>query len=288
MTVESRYTIYDKWAWLYNLTMGLSYAQNQLKTIEKILLPKLTEQSQILDLCCGTGQLVKLLCDRGYQVTGLDGSAQMLQYARTNAPQSNFILGDARNFSLTKPVDAVISTSASLNHIMSLEELKTVFTQVNSALNNGGWFLFDVNHHQQLTKWWNGALVEGEISSDYAWGITPNYDSDSRQGSFTVNLYEAPQQQKFKISQLIKKIIYKIFSLKLLTRFRLKILSNFASWQPNWNYSELDYPICGYSTDEVELALLKAGFIEISVMTLEGDNLDNNANYSAYFLARKA
>ena len=156
MTVESRYTIYDKWAWLYNLTMGLSYAQNQLKTIEKILLPKLTEQSQILDLCCGTGQLVKLLCDRGYQVTGLDGSEQMLQYARTHAPQSNFILGDARNFSLTKPVDAVISTSASLNHIMSLEELKTVFTQVNSALNNGGWFLFDVNHHQQLTKWWNG------------------------------------------------------------------------------------------------------------------------------------
>ncbi|MEO1800667.1 MAG: class I SAM-dependent methyltransferase [Cyanobacteria bacterium J06629_2] len=287
MTVESRYTKYDTWAWLYNLTMGSTYAETQFKTLDKILLSNLEPQIQILDLCCGTGQLTVLLSQAGYRVTGLDGSEKMLEYARQNSQSqnlaSNFILGDARSFSLDKPVDAVVSTSASLNHIMSLSELKSVFIQVNNALVDGGVFFFDINHHGQLQKWWNGSLTEGEIEPTYAWGITPYYDSQNRTGSFQVKLYQAEEINS--LSQTLKNIVYKVLSTKLFTRFRLKVLNKFAAWQPNWSYAELDYPVRGHTPEEIQQALIETGFSNISVLTLDGRELDDN--HSAYFMASK-
>ena len=288
--IESRYTKYDTWAWLYNLTMGSTYAETQFETLNKILLPNLKPHSHILDLCCGTGQLTVLLNNKGYQVTGLDGSAEMLKYARQNAQSqdklSNFILGDARNFSLDKPVNAVISTSASFNHIMSLAELKSVFIQVNNALVNGGVFFFDINHHGQLKKWWNSRLAEGEIESNYAWGITPHYDPKTKIGSFQVKLYQATGANSNKLSQVSKTLLYKFLSLKMLNRFRLKILNKFAVWQPDWDYAELDYPVRGHTPEEIKQALTETGFSNISVLTLDGTELDDN--HSAYFMAYKS
>ncbi|MEL6929842.1 MAG: class I SAM-dependent methyltransferase [Cyanobacteria bacterium J06600_6] len=284
---ESRYTKYDTWAWLYNLTMGSTYAKTQFETLNKILLPNLKPQSHILDLCCGTGQLTVLLSKKGDRVTGLDGSEEMLKYARQNAQSqdlASFILGDARSFSLDKPVDAVISTSASLNHIMSLSELKSVFIQVNNALVGGGVFFFDINHHGQLQKWWNSNLTEGEIEPNYAWGITPHYDSQKRTGSFQVKLYQATGENN-SLSQTLKNTVYQVLSLKLLTRFRLKILNKFAAWQPNWDYAELDYPVRGHTPEEIKQALTETGFSNISVLTLDGTELDDN--HSAYFMAYK-
>lgn len=286
MSATVRYTIYDTWAWLYNQTMGLSYAQSQLQTLDKLFLPHLQPQSQILDLCCGTGQLANLLHQRGYRVIGLDGSARMLDYARQNAPQSQFILADARDFSLEEQVDAVCSTSASLNHIMSLAELKQVFEQVYTLLPDGGIFFFDLNHHEQMQKWWKGKLAEGEINHNYAWGITPEYDSQARQGKFKVGIYQAPQNRNFNLIQPIKHLVYQLLSLKRLTRFRIGVLRNFAGWQPDWDYAEIDYPVRGYRVDEVKSALQETGFANVSVYTLDGGTVVDN-NHSAYFVAKK-
>lgn len=286
MTVETRYRRYDNWAWLYNSTMGVNYAQSQLKTLDKLLLPQLKQGAKILDLCCGTGQLVRLLDHRGYRVIGLDGSEQMLKYAQQNAPQSKFILGDARNFDLGNSVDAVVSTSASLNHIMSLKELKSVFLQVHNALETQGIFFFDLNHHEQLTRWWNSHLTEGEIKDDYAWGITPHYNAQNRVGSFAVSLFQAPQNQDPSLNQLLKRLVYKLLSSTFLTRFRLKVLGDFAKWQPNWKYSEIDYPVKGYTPEEIKLALQEVGFTSVFASTLDGDTTIDN-KHSAYFMAKK-
>ncbi|MEM8830583.1 MAG: class I SAM-dependent methyltransferase [Cyanobacteria bacterium P01_G01_bin.19] len=289
MTVENSHTEYDTWAWLYNQTMGSTYGTTQLKTIDKILLPILPKPCHILDLCCGTGQLAVALSLKGYKVTGVDNSVQMLQYARKNSRHqgsiTNFILGDARNLSISSPVDAVISTSASLNHIMKLEDLRKVFLRVNQSLVDGGVFFFDVNHHGQMQKWWNGRLAEGEIKSHYAWGIVPNYNSESRTGAFKVLTHHNTNIHNKSLSQNLKNILYKILGLQRLTGLRLKILENFQTWQPNWNYDEVNYPVRGHSVEEIKLLLAEAGFFEISVFTVDGREL--NSDRSAYFLARK-
>jgi len=139
------YSDYDRFAWVYNKHWGNSFTELALRVLEKLVFPYLSAKARILDLCCGTGQLAQALIARGYRVTGLDGSSEMLRFARENAPAGEFIVDDARSFKLPDSYHAVVSTFDSLNHIMTLEELTSVFRNVYAALQEGGFSFFDLN-----------------------------------------------------------------------------------------------------------------------------------------------
>lgn len=286
MVKSDRYSEYDTWAWLYNCTMGPQYCKSQLRSLEIMLLSQLPQGAHLLDLCCGTGHLMQPLLERGYRVTGLDGSEAMLDYARQNAPQGKFILDDARTFKKNNSFDGVISSSASLNHVLNLEELKAVCSSVYDALKPNGLFLFDLNHAGQMKKWWKSQVAEGEIESDFAWYVTPNYDSTSRMGNFKITLFQAPSRRSWRGKGHWKKLLYKLLSLKLLTKFRLKVLSKFQQWEKTWHRLDITYEVRGYYPYEVATALTEVGFTQVQVKTIDGrTDLDNN--HSAYFLCRK-
>ncbi|MDB9524609.1 class I SAM-dependent methyltransferase [Oscillatoria sp. CS-180] len=288
MTTTQRYTDYDTWAWLYNETMGPDYGKAQLTLLERVLLPELPTNAAILDLCCGTGQLMQPLLDAGYQVTGLDGSAAMLDYARQNAPQGHYLLEDARTFHLPSQFDAAFSTSASLNHIMALTDLVQVFRNVYQALQPGGLFIFDLNHPEQMQKWWCGKIVEGEITPGYAWRLTPEYQPEVSEGAFHVEIFQAQPLASWiaRFTQPFKQTLYRLLSLRRLTRFRLRLLSRFEKVEPTWTRSHLTYRVKGHALPEVQTALQTVGFTHIVIQTIDGDpTLD--ANHSAHFICHK-
>jgi SAM-dependent methyltransferase len=139
------YSDYDRFAWFYNKYWGGEYCSPALSIYNLILFPHMPDGCRILDLCCGTGQIANGLAERGYCVTGLDGSEAMLEFARANAPSVEFIRADARGFHLPDKFHGVISAFDSLNHIMELEQLKMVFRNVFAVMEDGGMFLFDLN-----------------------------------------------------------------------------------------------------------------------------------------------
>jgi ubiquinone/menaquinone biosynthesis C-methylase UbiE len=72
----------------------------QIAEARQVTLDYITEESSVLDIACGTGQLCFAL--RGQKrchVVGLDLSLRMLEFARKNDPLQNitFIHGDATN-----------------------------------------------------------------------------------------------------------------------------------------------------------------------------------------------
>jgi SAM-dependent methyltransferase len=287
MVTSQRHAEYDNWAWLYNQTMGAEYSDNQIRPLKKLLLDRLPESVKLLDLCCGTGHLSQRLLQKGYLVTGLDSSEAMLRYAQQNAPGAGFVLGDARSLHLPDRFNAVCCMSASLNHMMSLFDLKLVFESVYASLENNGWFLFDLNHPGQMQKWWVGNVVEGEIHANYAWLLTPFYDAETATGYFQVTIFQAQTRSpQLSISQVFKRIFYQVLALRLLTRFRLQVLSQFQAWQPGWQRSENRYSVRGYPESEVRSALQSAGFTDITITTLDGTTPVDN-NHSSYFLCRK-
>ncbi len=187
MPSVTRYSDYDSFAWVYNKHWGHSFTQIVLPILENLILQHLPAKARILDLCCGTGQLAQALTARGYQVTGLDGSEEMIRLARKNAPAGKFIVDDARSFKLPDVYHAVVSTFDSLNHIMTLEELTTVFHNVNTALQEGGLFLFDLNLEEGYQACWEDSY--SIVEDDHICIVRTSYRPEERTAQFDTTIF---------------------------------------------------------------------------------------------------
>ena len=149
-----RYTAYDAFASVYDRHWGF-FAEGIVPVLNRLVLDDLPDGSHVVDLCCGTGRLAGMLTDR-FEVSGIDGSASMIDIAERNAPDAHFTIVDAREFSLDTPAAAVVSTFDSLNHVMSLGDVIEVFVRVRAALEPDAHFVFDLNMADGYVARWNG------------------------------------------------------------------------------------------------------------------------------------
>lgn len=102
----------------------------------------------VLDLACGTGSMTLALAAKGYDMIGIDGSADMLSEAYNRAEnnaQTLFLQQDMRAFELYGTVGAVTCCLDSINYLLSEEDLLRCFSCVHNYLDPDGIFLFDVN-----------------------------------------------------------------------------------------------------------------------------------------------
>jgi SAM-dependent methyltransferase len=181
------YSDYDPFAWIYNKHWGDSFLYTILPVLENLVLSELPKKARVLDLCCGTGQLARQLNILGYNVTGIDGSPAMLSYARENAPNIKFIQADARTFKLPIKFHAVISAFDSLNHVMTLKELKSVFQSVYEALRDKGVFIFDLNTEAGYLFEWNGDFPI--VEDDHVCLVRNTYDISKRIATFDATIF---------------------------------------------------------------------------------------------------
>ncbi|MEN9521260.1 MAG: hypothetical protein RLZZ381_3848 [Cyanobacteriota bacterium] len=280
---ENRYTDYDPWAWLYNQSEAHLACERLLPNIEKLLLPHLVPGAKIFDLCCGTGQLSQELMNRGYQIVGLDGSEKMLHYARQNAPNAEFILGDARSFELdSDPFDAVICTDSALNHIMSLEELKSVFSNVYTVLQENGLFIFDIGLEKRYS---NIAIADGEMQANYAWTVGETYDPKAKVGTFSITMFQPNQEQASYKSSLIPTLKRGLYN-KILRQIKPSTLLQLR--EKDWRSSTMNFSVKPYSQTEIKSALTEVGFTSIDVYDSNGKLAKPTEDRDAYFVTRKS
>jgi SAM-dependent methyltransferase len=104
----------------------------------------------VLDLGCGTGKHDLLLAERGYSMTGVDMSDEMLAVANSqrstlNPQQSslNFHQGDIRTVRLGKTFDVVISLFHVISYQTTNKDLTDAFVTARKHLAQGGIFIFD-------------------------------------------------------------------------------------------------------------------------------------------------
>jgi SAM-dependent methyltransferase len=181
------YSDYDMFAWIYNKHWGDAFTSTAYKVLKRLALDRLPPKARILDLCCGTGQLAKALSLGGFDVEGIDGSSEMLRFARRNAPKCRFILADARNFEMKEPVDCVVSAFDSLNHIINIGELKGVFEHTCRALKPGSVFIFDLNMKEGFKARWRGSF--GIVEDDHALVVRSGYSAKLRTGRMDITMF---------------------------------------------------------------------------------------------------
>ena len=126
------------------------------------------KRSPLLDLCCGTGELIRYFLDLGFSATGVDLSEHMLRHAEQNCERSGtggtakFILSDVSRITLPRAFGLATCTYDSLNHLPSVSELRLVFANVRRAVLEGGVFIFDINTIRGLDDWNRIRITERE------------------------------------------------------------------------------------------------------------------------------
>ena len=121
---------YGKWA---------DYAQRHFAKLKRPV-------RSVLELGCGTGSLTKLLAERGYAMTAVDLSPDMLTVAeqKCRGLDVRLLCQDMSRLRLPDQVDAVVSGLDSVNYVTRPASLRRTFRRVCDVLSPGGLFLFDV------------------------------------------------------------------------------------------------------------------------------------------------
>ncbi|MDX6738677.1 class I SAM-dependent methyltransferase [Actinocorallia sp. A-T 12471] len=148
---------------------------------------------RVIDLGCGAGLLTAELHARGADPLGIDGNPLLIAQATVNFPELSFALGDAHDFTVSDPYDAVISMSAL--HWMARDP-DAVIAQVYSALRPGGRFVAEMGGAGNCaeliaamqTAWREFGLTEPELP--WYFPTPAGYAARLEEAGFTVRILE--------------------------------------------------------------------------------------------------
>lgn len=140
----------NKYAAAYDILYRDKDYQKESDFIESIFKKLNLAPKTILDLGCGTASHAFFLARRGYEVVGVDKSAQMLKIAKEKAKKAgvsiDFIQQDITKLNLRKKFDAAIAMFAVIGYQTSDCALTKAFKAAHQHLIPGGTFIFDCWH----------------------------------------------------------------------------------------------------------------------------------------------
>lgn len=147
-------------------------------------------QGLVADLGCGTGQMTRRLARAGYDMIGIDVSADMLNAAMEHANGEDilYLCQDMRSFELYGTVGAAVCLCDGMNYITKPEELRQVFSLVNNYLDPGGIFVFDMNTPYKYERiLGDNVFAENRDEGSFIW--ENSYDADTGRNIYNLTLY---------------------------------------------------------------------------------------------------
>ena len=234
LTVDVRY---DRWA----------------DYLEKHFRKSKIQVHTVLDLACGTGSLSAELALRGYEMIGVDQSAEMLAVAAEKCRGLDgeppiFLNQPMEELDLYGTIDACVCCLDSINYVTRPAALKRAFSRVHLFLMPGGTFIFDVKPPEVL-KAADGEIYLDETEETYCvWRA--DYSAKRRILTYGMDIFRANDD---------------------------------GTWERGGEIHE-EY---AYTLDELEEYLHQAGFVDVrrwGNLKMRAPGLDENR---VFFTARK-
>lgn len=170
----------------------------------------------VLDISCGTGNLVLKLSGLGFNVAGFDESSDMVKVAkakiRAKNLQTRLWRGSMQQFWVARIFHAVICTYDSLNYCLNIESFKSVFKHVAQALCSGGLFIFDLSTTRNSRKYFQD-YYDKDKTDDFEYIRRSYYliDKKTQVNEFHIS-WKSDQATAFK--EIHQQRIYKINEIK--------------------------------------------------------------------------
>ena len=166
---------YSSFAQVYDLFMDNVPYEEWSRYLISLLKEYQVTDGTVVELGCGTGKMTRLLADAGYDMVGVDNSAEMLEIAgeRQEEEERNdilYLLQDMRELELFGNIRAIVSVCDSMNYILEPEDLKKVFELVKEYLAEDGVFIFDLNTvHKYRDLMGECTISENREESSFIW-----------------------------------------------------------------------------------------------------------------------
>ncbi len=179
--------VYDRWQRTYGADYSTLILPRLLATIDRHKIPT----TSFLDIACGTGSLGLMMAKRGWLFWGIDGSPLMVEEAqrkfRAARRRGTILRQDMRSIRLRVRVGLVTSMFDSINHVLTPRDLRRVFRSAAAALEEGGYFVFDVNNSRCYQKLWKHA--QAVHHRDFTLILESRYDPGRRRGYSFATLF---------------------------------------------------------------------------------------------------
>lgn len=183
---------YTSFAVVYDTFMDNVPYEEWGEYLHGLLLEYGVEDGLVLDLGCGTGTMTEILASKGYDMTGVDFSEEMLDIAMQKRTKSGhdilYLMQDMREFELYGTVRAVVSICDCMNYILEEEDLLEVFRLVNNYLDPGGIFVFDMNtpyKYREIIG--NTTIAENREEGSFIWENC--FDEESQVNEYALTLF---------------------------------------------------------------------------------------------------
>ncbi|MGN0436943.1 MAG: class I SAM-dependent DNA methyltransferase [Lachnospiraceae bacterium] len=210
------------------------------------------EKGHLVELGCGTGTLCKLLSQKGYQVTGIDLSKDMISIAKKKIGKTKNITFLQQNMcqlmldeNLT--YDCFYSLCDSMNYLLYEDELLETFQGVHNYLKSDGIFIFDLktkhfyqnilgnqvfcDHREECSYIWENSFFEEDNVNQYDLTLFIK----KKHSSLFQKFEETHHQKAYELSKMID----------LLTQAGLEYVTAYDAFtkNPPTNQSERIYVI---------------------------------------------
>lgn len=165
---------YGRFAFVYDTLMqDVPYDKWIDRFIEKMTQYDI-KGNHVLDVACGTGEFSVRLADKGYQVTGVDLSEEMLSIARAKADEYNvsipFYHQNMVDLDMGELFDSIVIFCDSLNYLKSEQDVQSTFQRVYKQLHEGGLFMFDVHSIYKIEEiFTNATFADAGEGVSYIW-----------------------------------------------------------------------------------------------------------------------
>ena len=236
----------------YNLVYKNKNYKSEVNYISRILKSEKKYIKNILELGSGTGAHAMYLLKKGFNLTCVEKSKDMIFNFKTKSKKIDIINSDLKKIRLKKKFDAVISMFHVINYMTKNKDLELFFRVASLHLNKGGLLLFDT--------WYYPAVV-----------------------------YKKPKTVskifKDKNFKILRKAIPNQLSAKI---FKIKYLINILDLNnyKNLKFSEI-HKIRSFDIKELDKVSNKFDFIKIKDYAFLKKTKPNKKNWGALLLYKK-
>ena len=164
-------TQYSDFAYIYDRLMqqDIDYGR-WCDYIENLFAVYDCEPETICELACGTGNITSRLSKRGYDVTGVDISSDMLAVAAHKLPGAQLMCIDMAKFKPIQSYDAFLCMIDGINYVIAPKAVENTFKNVKAGLKDGGVFVFDISTRYKLQNiLGNETYIHSEYDIFYSW-----------------------------------------------------------------------------------------------------------------------